>query len=158
MRSSREFCSVSSTVSLPYSNSMSVAATSYAPSFVSSGASWGANRSSLLYSAGSFSNSSVYTVLTESSSCMTSSDVIGTGRTIGRFYSKLGRALENSLNRYSERNGNGPKAVSQKVEQLMLSLFSTPTSIQSVEKSSSNVRKKREELVANCRKLLRYTQ
>lgn len=136
---------------------MSVAATSYAPSFVSTGASSGATRSSLLYSAGSVSNSSVYTVLTESSSCMTSSDVIGTGRTIGRFYSKLGRALENSLNRYSERNGNGPKAVSQKVEQLVLSLLSPPVSTQSIEKSS-NMKKKREELVANCRKLLRYTQ
>lgn len=88
---------------------------------------------------------------------MTSSDVIGTGRTIGRFYSKLGRALENSLNRYSERNGNGPKAVSQKVEQLVRSLLSPPVSTQSIDKSA-NVKKKREELVANCRKLLRYTQ
>lgn len=61
-------------------------------------------------------NASDYTVLTESSSLMTSSSVVGIGRTMGRLFSMLGRALENTFNRYFE--GNGPWALMQRIDEI----------------------------------------
>ncbi|KAH8110203.1 hypothetical protein DFH11DRAFT_814193 [Phellopilus nigrolimitatus] len=96
---------------------------------------------------------SLYSLCSQQSSDLTASDLPGAGRTLGLLYSRWGRALESSMNRFAHRRGYGPDAVAAEIERTTFSGRKTGDGVEWNAAGGGNA-----QLLARCQRLIGYTR
>lgn len=83
-----------------------------------------------------------YDVCSLSSVNDTEDGIVGSGRTLGKIYARLGHELEARLNKFSVWLGHGPNVIAIRIQKIQDNLAPDPA--------------RRRKLEKNCKRLVRY--